>query len=170
MLVGSLGTCQGITITVLAPQFSDPSRISTDGQGVPFGCPGGQSFLVAVGTENINTNTDIQTDIFDLTTTTNTFQLQQTYDLGGHATSCNAEALGPRTGGIGHGSAGVCRPSEALRAPSIVAERATLHFMTRVLGQGLLSESAFIKPNTLPGLPRWKGRALEHGLPAVSVR
>ena len=69
ILIGDRGLCTGLTGTA-------PQRL-------PTGCPGGTPFTVIIGTINLNGNTNTQSDIFQTVTTTNTFQIVQTYELNG---------------------------------------------------------------------------------------
>ena len=74
-LTGDRGLCTGLT--TVAP---------SDGSGVvPSGCPGGTPFTVLNGNQNINTNLNTQSDIFQTVTTTSAFLTSQTYELNGTA-------------------------------------------------------------------------------------
>ena len=73
ILIGDRGLCTGLT-------GSAPTRL-------PTGCPssGGTVFTIVGGNQNINANTNTQSDIFQTVTTTNTYQITQTYELNGTA-------------------------------------------------------------------------------------
>ena len=72
ILIGYLGLCTG------------PAPVP--GQTIrPTGCPGGTVLVILSGNSNINVNTNSQSDIFQTTTTTNTYRTSQTYELNGTA-------------------------------------------------------------------------------------
>lgn len=72
ILAGDLGVCAGINIT-------------GPGAGFPLGCtPGpGTPFNIVSGSNNFNSNTHTLTEIFQTTTTTDTFLTSELYDLTG---------------------------------------------------------------------------------------
>ena len=71
ILIGDRGLCTGLTGTA-------PTRL-------PTGCPGGTPSTVVVGMQNLNLNTNTQSDIFQTVTTTSIYQITQTYELNGTA-------------------------------------------------------------------------------------